>query len=316
MNGAMGLFAPDGPAARTLAWLGWWLVIVSVVVVLVVAGLVLWASVRRRDRDADALAEPHPHELRWIYLGGLAIPVAILVASLVLSIGALRSVGAPAGRPALTVQVVGHRWWWEFRYLADGGAPVAVTANELHLPVGRPVRLELSTEDVIHSYWVPRLNGKMDLIPGATNVTWLMADRPGVYRGQCSEYCGRQHANMATLVVAEPPERFAAWLASQRMPAAAPDAEAARAGSAVFARVGCAACHTVRGTSAAGRIGPDLTHVASRRTIAAGMLPNTPGHLAGWISNAPALKPGTLMPAMALRPRELHALVAYLQTLR
>jgi len=318
MNGDMSLFSPAGPAGRTLTQLGWWLLSVSVLVVLVVAGLVAWAIVRRRDglHAADEIGSPAPHELRWIQLGGVAIPAVILVVTLAFTLGAVHVTGAPARRAAFTVEVTGHRWWWELRYVQADGTRRVVTANELHVPVGEPIRLELTSGDVIHSYWVPALNGKMDLNPGTTNVTWIMADRAGTYRGQCTEYCGRQHANMATFVVAEPAERFAEWLASQEAPAAEPASADAREGRAVFMRAGCAGCHTVRGTPAVGRVGPDLTHVASRRTIAAGLLPNTPGYLAGWVSNAPALKPGTPMPASMLRPRELHALVAYLGTLK
>ena len=317
MTTRMSLFDAHGPAARTLAHLGWWLVLVSVLVVLVVSVLVLVACVRRRDhRESPTLVGPHRGELRWIYAGGLVVPAVILVLTLAFTLGALRAVGAPPRRPALTVQVIGHQWWWELRYVTGEPSRTVVTANELHVPVGEPVRLELTSADVIHSYWVPALNGKMDLNPGTRNVTWIEADTAGVYRGQCTEYCGTQHTNMATIVVADPPARFAEWLAAQAAPAAAPATDEARAGLAVVEGGPCAACHTVRGTGALGRMGPDLTHLASRATIAAGTLPNGPGYLAGWVANAQALKPGALMPTMTLSPRDLRAVLAYLQTLR
>jgi cytochrome c oxidase subunit 2 len=189
------------------------------------------------------------------------------------------------------------------------------TANEIHIPVGRPVRFEVVAGDVIHSFWIPELAGKTDLIPGQRNVMWLEADHPGVYRGQCAEYCGMQHSKMAMSVVADPPAAFGAWLARQRLPAASPSDPDMVAGEAVFTTSACALCHTIRGTPARGRVGPDLTHLASRRMIAAGTLPNTRGYLAGWIANPQALKPGNVMPAVPLRPTELQVLITYLQSL-
>jgi cytochrome c oxidase subunit 2 len=311
----MNMLIAHGPAARALAHLGWWLLIVSAVVVLVVAVIVVIAAFRRRHDRSDEPTGVVRGELRWIFIGGLAIPVAVLVLSFALSLGTISKVSAPNVRPALTVQVIGHRWWWELRYLQGDSTPPVITANELHLPVGQPVRLELTTDDVIHSFWVPALNGKMDLNPGQKNVSWIEADTAGVYRGQCTEYCGLQHSNMATFVVAESPARFAAWLAAEQRDAPPVDS-AARAGLAVFQTNACSNCHTIRGTTAVGALGPDLTHVASRTTLAAGTLANTPGNLMGWISNAQALKPGVTMPTMFMRPDELHALAAYLETLK
>jgi cytochrome c oxidase subunit 2 len=189
------------------------------------------------------------------------------------------------------------------------------TANELHIPAGQRVRLRLTSRDVIHSFWVPALQGKMDMIPGRTTETWLRAERPGLHRGQCAEYCGHQHARMALWVVVDSPDGFAAWLAQERRPAAEPlDAEAQR-GRAVFQAQACAGCHAIRGATV-GVGGPDLTHVANRRTLAAGTLDNVPGNLAGWIADPQAHKPGNLMPRVPLRAPDLHALVAYLGTLR
>jgi cytochrome c oxidase subunit II len=215
----------------------------------------------------------------------------------------------------LTVRVTGRQWWWEVSYLDRSPSLIATTANEIHIPVGRPVRLEVVSGDVIHSFWIPELAGKTDLIPGQENVMWLEANRPGVYHGQCAEYCGLQHAKMAMEVVAEPPDAFARWLERQRAPAATPAGTNAAAGAHVFATYACALCHTVRGTMAGGRLGPDLTHVGGRRTIAAGTIANTRGNLLGWIENPQAFKPGTLMPAVPLEGRELDDLTAYLQSL-
>ena len=208
--------------------------------------------------------------------------------------------------------MTGHDWWWEVRYPDQG----IVSANEIHVPVGRPVRLRLTSADVIHSFWVPQLTVKTDLIPGQTNTTWIQASNPGTYRGQCAEYCGLQHAKMAILVIADPPDAFARWLANERQPAtAAADPLAAR-GRLALERNSCAACHTVRGTTASGTLGPDLTHFGGRRTIGADTLPNTPGNLGGWIVNSQTVKPGNKMPPQPLTPQELQALLAYLESLK
>jgi cytochrome c oxidase subunit 2 len=202
------------------------------------------------------------------------------------------------------------------RYEDPQASRSLTTANEIRIPVGRPVRLKLSSRDVIHSFWVPNLHGKKDLVPGHQTLTWFQADTPGVYRGQCAEFCGQQHAKMGMLVIAEPPERFAAWYERQLLPAAEPADSVAAAGQRLFLAKGCVLCHAVRGTPAGSRLGPDLTHLASRLTIAAGTLPNTRGHLAGWVVDPQRLKPGVRMPPNQLAPAELHALLGYLESLR
>jgi cytochrome c oxidase subunit 2 len=306
---------PEGEPARTVARLGWGLTAVAVAVVLVVAGLVVAASLRRRAGASLAVERTGQERgVRWIVVGGIVVPALILAAAVVCTTVTLATVSASPVRPDLTLKVVGHRWWWEVRYLSDQPLLETTTANEIHVPVGRTVRIRLTSADVIHSFWIPQLAGKMDVIPGLHNETWIRADRPGVYRGQCAEYCGLQHAMMGMYVVADPPDRFAAWLARQREPARATPAVAE--GAAVFARSSCMACHTIRGTGAMGVVGPDLTHVGGRATLAAGAVPNTPGHMAGWIADAQGVKPGSLMPTMSLSPAELDALVAYLQSLR
>jgi cytochrome c oxidase subunit 2 len=212
----------------------------------------------------------------------------------------------------MTIEVVGHQWFWEVRYPGT----TAVTANEIHIPVGARVNVVARTADVIHSFWVPQLNRKIDMIPGHTNRIALQAERPGRYRGQCAEFCGAQHAHMGMYVVAEPPQRFKAWLAAQAAPRRAPATPEEQRGERVFLANACAGCHTLRGTSAAGDIGPDLTHVASRSTLAALALPNTPAALTEWVRDPQHAKPGNRMPALHLPDRDLRDVVAYLESLR
>lgn len=392
---------PSGPAAAAEATLGWWLTGVSVaVVVLVIAALLAGVFRRRGEVGADGRERPSRERpsarralavdenpapsgrepgrgdaarhggdkgLPWIYWGTGAT-VVVLVAAFVGTAVTLRAASRPPSPPALTIDVTGHMWWWEAQYRDSLPEHTFATANELHIPVGRPVRVRLRTADVIHSFWVPELAGKTDLIPGQQNEMWLQASRPGRYRGQCAEYCGMEHAKMALYVTADPPDRFERWAAGQResapslvpaaitsaatgrasqpvgepMPAVAPQAadtgvglhafgppgatpsavaalpagdSLTRAGQAVFV-ANCGACHAVRGSDALGRVGPDLTHVASRETIAGGVLPNTTGNLAGWVANAQGIKPGSRMPTLPLPPNDLLAVVHYLQTLR
>jgi len=214
------------------------------------------------------------------------------------------------------ITVTGHQWWWEVRYDDPTPKNIVLTANEIHVPVGRPISLTLTSADVIHSFWVPSLNGKRDLIPGQNATTWFVADKPGVYRGQCAEFCGLQHAKMDIFVVADPPEAFAAWLEAQRAPAAEPTDPLVARGREVFLSGPCAMCHAVAGTRAGGRFGPDLTHVASRSWIAGASLENTRGHLAGWIADSQEIKPGNKMPPVPLAPEDADALLAYLESLK
>lgn len=309
----------NGPIASSEAKLGWWLLIVSAVVVAIVTILVVLGGVHGpRARNETTLARTAAHGgLPWIYIGGLIIPAVILIVSFGLTLGTLHATSGPGRDPAATIRIIGHRWWWEVNYV-DPRDPTKtiVTANEIHVPVGQPVRLELTSADVIHSFWVPKLAGKTDVIPGTTNLAWLQADSAGVYRGHCTEYCGLQHTNMDPIVIAESPQEFAAWEQGQRASAAAPSTPAATAGLAVFQKAACTTCHAIRGSDALGRVGPDLTHLASRLTIAAGILPNTRGNLAGWIGNSQAIKPGNDMPIMTIAPNDLQALLAYLETLK
>src|SRR5690606_27458762 len=266
---------------------------------LVVAAL-LYALFRRHRAPLPPAAAADRRSTRWIVIGGVVFPGIVLSALFPYVLRVQRATQQPAVDAALAVEVLGYRWWWAVRYLSDDGQPAFETANEIRIPVGQPVRVRLVSRDVIHSFWVPRLQGKQDLIPGRVNETWIQADAPGIYRGQCAEYCGLQHAKMALLVIAQPPVEFEAWYAQQLRLAAPPADPIARRGQAVFLETGCALCHAIRGTSAGGALGPDLTHLASRRTLAAGTIPNTRGHLVGWIADPQALKPGNLMPAVPL----------------
>ncbi|RIK92059.1 MAG: cytochrome c oxidase subunit II, partial [Proteobacteria bacterium] len=223
---------------------------------------------------------------------------------------------ASFGPDELVVEVTGLQWWWRVTYPSEPASGTVETANEIHVPVGRVVRLDLSAGDVIHSFWVPRLHGKRDLIPGRATQIRLRADAPGVYEGQCAEFCGHQHANMNLVVVAEPPAEFERWLAAQRALAQAPATPDEQRGQQVFATRGCLLCHAIRGTDANGRTGPDLTHLASRRGIAANARPNATGHLAAWILDPQGTKPGARMPAIPMTGDELQPLLAYLRSLR
>ena len=303
----------SGPASARIAELWWLMLGIAGVVYLLVLGGLAFALLRRRQRD-----EPTAERKGWIsiVLSGAVVPTLLLAALYVYVTDVYADVAAEAVEGDLTIEVTGHRWWWRVQYLSDDPREMVETANEIHIPAGRRVLVRLVSRDVIHSFWPPSLNGKIDLVPGRTNLTWLEADTPGVYRGQCAEYCGLQHTRMAFLVVAQEPAAFEAWLRDQREPAVAPADSLAAAGLAAFEQKPCGVCHRIRGTNARGTVAPDLTHLAGRQTIAAGTVPNTRGHLGGWISNPQALKPGSLMPRVALSPGEFHAMLHYLESLR
>ena len=320
-NGTSSYMDATGAAGRRETVLGWWLTAVAAAVVLAVCIAIVLGIVRRRDADAAEPAGSQPERreirsgLRWIYVG-TAITVVILLVTFTGTMVTLNAASRPRTTPSLVLDVTGHQWWWEVRYRDDAHPDLGfTTANEVHLPIGQPVRVRLQTADVIHSFWLPQIAGKMDLIPGQVNEMWLQAEEPGVSRGMCGEYCGLQHAEMALAVTAESPQQFARWAAHERAPAAAPTSADAQVGRVVFAR-SCGACHAVAGTEALGRVGPDLTHLASRPTIGAGALANTSANLAHWITAAPQVKEGARMPAIPLDAAQLRAVVTYLETLR
>jgi cytochrome c oxidase subunit II len=315
-TGVQHALEPSGEHAARVATLFWGMLAVGWAVFVAVLSVMLGALWRRRPADDAEHREATDRRSARLVAGGVVATALILLGVLVGSIRTGSASSAVRGDDPLVVEVTGRQWWWHIRYLDPVPFRQVVTANELHLPVGRAVEVRLRTADVIHSFWVPRLGGKVDMIPGRTNVLRLRADEEGVFRGQCAEFCGLQHALMGMEVVAHAPEAFERWLEEQRRPAA-PPADSARAhGERVFLRSSCALCHTVRGTGARGLVGPDLTHLASRRTLAAATLPNRRGQLAGWIVDPRAIKPGTHMPATELEPRDLTALLDYLQGLR
>ncbi|HEX2189630.1 MAG TPA: cytochrome c oxidase subunit II [Longimicrobiaceae bacterium] len=307
---------PAGPQAARIAGLAGFLTVAGSAVFLVVVGFLLYA-VWRGHRRAESAGGPEVERRMALWVGGgLAATVAVLAAVLLHNLATGRALAAFAEPDALVVRVTGQQWWWEVEYQDPSPHRRLLTANEIHVPVGRRVRVEVESSDVIHSFWVPNLHGKLDLIPGYSGVTYLRADRPGVYHGRCAEYCGLQHARMDLRVVAEPPERFAAWYEAQLRAAPPPADSLQQKGQQVFLTRKCAMCHTIRGTPAQSRIGPDLTHLASRGTIASGTLPNTRGHLAGWVVDPQRIKPGARMPPNQLASDELHALLDYLQSLK
>jgi len=251
---------------------------------------------------------------RIILALGIATTVTVLVLSIV-SYGAQRTVFANEPDP-VTIKITGHQWWWEVQYQADSPHLSFTTANEIRVPVGKPVTVQLESADVIHSFWVPSLTGKMDLITGQQNSVQFTAKAPGLYRGQCAEFCGAQHAHMAFTVRALPPDEYARWRDHQNQSAPTPSDPLSIRGEQLFRGRGCGLCHAIRGTLAGGQFGPDLTHIASRETIAAGTLPQNPGNLAAWISDPQHIKPGNLMPKMSLRSDEMIAILHYLEQLQ
>ena len=303
-----------GPAAARIDELFRSMTLLGAIVFLVFSAALAFALLHRRRPVQPPGPERDRRGARAILLLGAVVPTLILVPLALLNMRTLAAVDPYRRRPDLVVDVVGKQWWWEVRYRDSIPGRTFVTANELHVPVGRRVELRLTSTDVIHSFWVPRLHGKTDLIPGRENVMWIEADRPGIYGGQCAEYCGLQHATMGLTVIAETAGEYEAWAARQRESAAEPEDSLARMGRQAFLD-GCALCLSVRGTPAGGSAGPDLTHVASRSTLAAGLLPNTPGHLGGWIANPQALKPGSRMPRVPLSNREFRLIHRYVLSL-
>ena len=303
---------PRGPAAANIADLWWVMFFLGTAVFLLVIGLMFFGLFSRRtDAEPD---ESQGH--RWVIFGGILMPVVVLAVVFIFTIRSSMLLANATG--TLVIEVTGWRWWWEISYPEYD----VTTANELHIPAGTPVELRLTSGDVIHSFWVPQLHGKMDLVPGQENTLIIQADEPDIYRGECAEYCGLQHSLMQFLVIAEHPDDFDSWIAAQQQEALQPQDDLAARGQEVFLTAGCVYCHTVRGLESgdidrsAVDLGPDLTHLATRVTIAAGIRENNRGNLSGWISNPHGIKPGVLMPATLLPGEDLQALLAYLETLQ
>jgi cytochrome c oxidase subunit 2 len=309
---------PSGPQAARITTQWWFAFSTSAAVYVLTIGFLLWALSRARRRADRGEALPADHEHRMTLAVGIAsgVTLAILLLFFVYDLSVGRTLSPVPSRHPLTITVVGHQWWWEVQYEDTVPQNRITTANEIHIPVGEPILFRLEASDVIHSIWVPNLAGKKDLIPGYTQTLWFQADTAGIYRGQCAEFCGMQHAKMALFVVAEPRPQYEAWAKEQLKPAEQPTDTVAQHGGEVFMTASCAMCHAVNGTSAGASNGPDLTHLASRHTIAAGTLPNTRGNLAGWILDPQTIKPGANMPPNMLSPKDLDALLAYLQGLK
>ena len=298
-----------GVEAQTVERIWWIMLAGGVLVMLLVTAILFYTLFRRHERRATI--QPGT----FILAGGVVLPTVTLTALLIYTLQASSELRGGENEP-VDIEIVGHRWWWEVRYVGSDPQQHFKTANELHLPVGVPTRIRLWTQDVIHSFWVPNLAGKIDLLPGTYNELVLQPTEPGISRGQCAEFCGAQHTRMALYVIAQPARDFAAWRERQLAPASRPENELANRGREVFLSSACAYCHTIRGTTAAGTIAPDLTHVGSRRSLAAGTFDMNRGNLAGWIVHAQQLKPESLMPSFTtLGGPELRALTAYLESL-
>lgn len=321
-SGFQSALDPKGPRAEAVARLHWSLVTVATVVyVVVIAALIyaLWRGSRRTMPDQGHIHRETAEQADVMKRGVLiavALTAVVMVSFVFASVSTGSTVARVEGNKPLRIDVVGHQWWWEVKYPDPDPHNLTGTANEIHVPVGRPVLIKMTSQDVIHSFWAPNLAGKKDLIPGHETITWFRADSAGVYRGQCAEFCGHQHAKMAFFIVAEPRIQFESWLEHQRGEAEKPTDSVRLTGERIFLSAPCAVCHTISGTGAAGKVGPDLTHLASRRTIAAGTLPNNTGNLAGWILDPQSIKPGAKMPPTKLAPDELRALLAYLESLK
>ncbi|MFN2532579.1 MAG: cytochrome c oxidase subunit II [Pyrinomonadaceae bacterium] len=319
---------PGGPQAHNISKIWWLMLYVSTVVfIIVIAALLVGVSKGRRRQRSESeevrnapeliLPEPSKRKHRTMVIAATSVTVLTLFVFLVQSFLIGRGLTAELSRKkAVVIEITGHQWWWEVRYMNNDASSIFTTANEIHIPVGVPVTFSLKAGDVIHSFWVPNLNGKTDLIPGKIATTWLQADQPGVYRGQCAEYCGLQHAHMALWIVAEPAPQFNSWLQAQLQSAQQPATDSQKRGFQVFLSSTCVMCHAVNGTPAGSNFGPNLTHVASRKTIAAATMQNTRDHLAQWISDSQQVKPGNRMPPSRLSPEDLQAVLDYLQSLK
>jgi cytochrome c oxidase subunit 2 len=327
-TGVQSVLDPAGPQAGRISTI-WWLMfaVCLIIQILIIVFVSIPALRSRRERNGsggensatqpDLNPEPNTERrMTRVVIGAVAATVVILFVFLVDSFLIGRGISSVPSPHPLTIKVTGHQWWWEVNYENPVAARSFTTANEVHIPVGQPVVFKLTSQDVIHSFWVPNLHGKKDLVPGRESTTWLQADKPGIFRGQCAEFCGHQHAHMAFAVVAEPPEQFYAWYEGQIRPAMQPAGESQQKGRRVFLTSACVMCHTIQGTPAGATVGPNLTHVGSRKTIAAGTLANNRGNLGGWVTDSQEIKPGNRMPPNLLSPEDLQALLDYLESLK
>ncbi len=301
----------EGTGAAQIAGLWWWSLALGALVLIAVVAILPIKIFRAKEPTREA-KPGQPGSEKWIVIGGVVVPAVILLAIFVPSLLLLNGFAEARGAQDVVIEVTGYQWWWQVRYPNQQ----VTTANEIHIPIGRPIQVKLKSVDVIHSFWVPQLHGKIDVLPDRTTSIVLQAMQAGTYRGECAEFCGIDHANMGFLVFADPPAQFDAWLRGQEQAAAAPkDAQTLR-GQQVFLSGKCVQCHTIRGTSAQGKGGPDLTHFGSRTTFAANTYPNQRGFLSGWIIDSQPLKPENKMPPNPMTGADLQALLAYLESLR
>jgi cytochrome c oxidase subunit II len=312
--GKQSILSTRSKPAHDIALLWWWMLAAATVVFLGAVAMLAVAWFRRERPGLPFVGEREDLAQGMVLVFGIVVPLVALIGLFGVSDVYLVGQTAPPNprTTRMTIDVIGHQWWWEVRY--DGGR--AITANEIHIPANTRVNVVATSADVIHSFWVPALNRKIDMVPGMRNRVLLYASRPGVYRGQCSQFCGLQHANMSLKVFAQRPDQFRAWLAGQERPGATPQGAQAAAGQRLFMNAQCASCHTIAGTPAQGTVGPNLTHVASRTSLASDEIPNTPKWLAAWIRSPQKIKPGDRMPDLGLSEPQIAQLVAYLEQLR
>ena len=311
LGGSQSALNPQGPGASEIAALSWLLFAGAAVIFVAVVALAVYAVVAGRGRPAWMA------RTRFIVAAGIVFPLIVLTGLLIRAFMPAAEADGGPGSAVLRIEVVGEQWWWRVHYLNSDGSRFFATANEIRIPVGQRVEFALRSADVIHSFWVPALAPKLDMIPGRVNRLVLSADRPGEFRGQCAEYCGGPHARMALFVIAMPPSEFEAWRAQQRRPAVRAATPATQRGESAFRDRGCGVCHEVRGSPGSGARGPDLTHVASRVSLGAGTLRMSPGAFAAWVGSSQHIKPDNLMPAFDMLPAdEIGAIAAYLESLK
>ena len=303
---------PVSPGASAISNLFILTLVIAAFIFVLVAGLVIYIAIRFRQKPGQP--DPRPvFGFRNLEIGWTVGPALILLILFIFTVNVMGTSDPPVAQGSQPdITIIGHQWWWEIHYPKLG----VTTANEIHLPAGQPMLAELRSADVIHDLWIPQVGRKMDMEPDQTNFLWLQAGTIGVYPGACAEYCGTEHARMLVSAIAQPQGDFTSWAKAQAAPAAAPTGDLALRGQQVFQSKTCINCHAINGTAANAQVGPDLTHVASRNTLAAGTLPNTQDNLSAWIKDPQGIKPGSLMPNVQLTADELNALVAYMETLK
>jgi len=323
MQSALNPAGEQGGSIAKLWWIYFW---VLTVIFILVAIFLFLAMLPRRSREpagqSDQPSQSRERSIATVVIGAVIASIVVLFVLLLIDFFAVRSIYAlndqnTADADPLTIKITGHQWWWQVEYENESEPSKAMTtANELHVPIGRPVKLTLQSSDVIHSFWVPNIHGKKDLVPGHPTEMWLKATQPGTFRGQCAEFCGLQHAHMRLTFIAETTQAFEQWMQSSSSDAPQPTTDTQQRGLQVFMSNQCMMCHTINGTNARATVGPDLTHIGSRDMLAAGSIPNTRGYLAGWIANPQNINPGVRMPPNTLPSDDLNALLDYLESLK